>query len=259
MEVAALVQALSQHIVYSESSSVDTNRKLWNRYAEDWKPDANFVTKMADNLPDERDLELLGNEWSDKQSFETTIKDYFVPYLSSQFIVAEIGSGGGRVSCQVAPLVQQLECFDISAEMIKKAKQALTIKGLEKNVVFTLLDKCVLDRPDNHYDFIYAFDVFPHCDLHTIWKYLNEFKRCLKVGGRAIVHTANLNTEQGWQRFSKQQKYSEGGFYFVTNDIVNLLIKRCGGFKVIKYSVEDENTKNMYYLRDYIVLIEKIE
>jgi hypothetical protein len=83
MEVAKLVQALSQHIVYSESSSVETNRKLWNRYgnlcsmkacanivAEEWNPQAGFVTKMADNLQDQRDLDVLGNEWSDKQSLE---------------------------------------------------------------------------------------------------------------------------------------------------------------------------------------------
>jgi hypothetical protein len=108
-------------------------------------------------------------------------------------------------------------------------------------------------------------------DLHTIWQYICEFKRCLKVGGRALIHTANLATQQGWERFSKQKKYSEGrfalcfsnayfqgGFYFMTPDIVQLLVMRCGSLKIIKSSVEDETSGNMYYLRDYIILVEKL-
>lgn len=50
-ELLKLVQSLSEHLVYTESTNVETNRKLWNRYAQDWTQDAEFVTKMVANLP----------------------------------------------------------------------------------------------------------------------------------------------------------------------------------------------------------------
>lgn len=50
-ELLKLVQSLSEHLVYTESTNVETNRKLWNRYAQDWTQDAEFVTKMVGNLP----------------------------------------------------------------------------------------------------------------------------------------------------------------------------------------------------------------
>jgi hypothetical protein len=54
--------------------------------------------------------------------------------------------------------------------MIKKAKSAVSQKGIQ-NVEFTLLDKCILPRNDDHYDFIYAFDVFPHCGMICFVKF----------------------------------------------------------------------------------------
>ena len=41
------------------------------------------------------------------------------------------------------------------------------------------------------YDFIYAFDVFPHVDLHTVWQYLCMFKHLLAPGESSLVLCAS--------------------------------------------------------------------
>ena len=56
---------------------------------------------------------------------------------------------------------------------------------------------------------MYAFDAFVHVDLHTMWRYFQQFAKILKPGGRGYVSTANLMTEVGFERFSRQ---SEVGF-----------------------------------------------
>jgi hypothetical protein len=132
------------------------------------------------------------------------LNDFVFPYLTDSSIVAELGSGGGeiqscffflifclylsifffnscfillcstntyeigRVAVQVSPRVQKLYCFDIAEEMIKHAKEALKDR---QNVEFHLLHKPQFPTfLHNTLDFIYAFDVFPHIDLHTLWK-----------------------------------------------------------------------------------------
>ena len=41
---------------------------------------------------------------------------------------------------------------------------------------------------DNSVDFIWSFDVFVHIEPEDIDGYLQEFRRVLKPGGRAIIH-----------------------------------------------------------------------
>lgn len=46
-------------------------------------------------------------------------------------VVAEVGSGGGRVAAQVAGLVPRLVCFDISDVMLKRAQKTLKERNME--------------------------------------------------------------------------------------------------------------------------------
>lgn len=48
------------------------------------------------------------------------------PFIGDASDVAEIGSGGGRVAVRVAPRCASYACFDISLEMLKKARDALS-------------------------------------------------------------------------------------------------------------------------------------
>ncbi len=94
-------------------------------------------------------------------------------------------------------------------------------------------------------------------DLHTLWKYVQEFARVLRLGGHALIHTSNLLTQQGWDRFSQQKEYSVGGFYFTSPDVVRNLIKRTGVLEIVKESSESDE-ESMYYKRDYLVVVKKV-
>jgi len=141
--------------------------------------------------------------------------------------------------------------------MLAHAKKSLTQCN---NVEFVLLKHPELTHlNESSMDFVYAFDVFPHIDLHTIWKYIKEIKKVLKIGGKALIHTANIIAPQGWERFCNQTKYTAGGFYFMSPDIVHQLVEKAEGLKIIKKSSYEENSPCMYYMRDYIIVIERIE
>jgi SAM-dependent methyltransferase len=249
--------------VYTDSGNISTNRKLWDNYAKEWDPNREWVKRMAGNLSEEeKKLRHVGDEWSDVPSLNQVIREYIEPFVSKEFQVAEIGSGGGRVTtrvCELDEAPKSIHCFDISKEMLKRAYEAVQGITSKVDVKFCLLKEnsegLSAERFHNKFDFVYSFDVFVHMDLHTIWKYLNQIRGMLRPKtGKAFISTSNLNAPLGWKRFAKQEKFSVGGFYFVTPDLVRLLIKK-SGLKIVKESKIDAS--NLYYNRDYLVVLER--
>jgi SAM-dependent methyltransferase len=96
--------------------------------------------------------------------------------------------------------------------------------------------------------------VFVHLDLHVQYRYLRQLHDVLEPGGRALVHTANLRTPGGWERFASQPAPTIRGFFFVTPETIDLLAERAG-FVVERRSEIDPG--NFYYRRDYIALLRK--
>lgn len=210
-----VVHKLSSALVYPECSNSETNEKLWNLYAQQWKPDAPWVIKMGQDKTQSPGTayQCVGEEWSEKKDLQYIIETFIDPYVnSSSSHVGEIGSGGGRVAHQVYPRVKSLMCFDISQSMLDQARSYL---DKAPNVTFHHLTtgSGFPSEVYGTFDFIYSFDVFVHLDLHTIWQYFQELYKLLKVNGQAFISTANVMSPLGWARFSKQQKYSVGGFY----------------------------------------------
>lgn len=234
------------------TDNVAYNRDLWDRYADAWQADPKFRIRAAD-VPDEaHQVRTLGEEWGTIGDMEAVLADWLLPQLTPESVVAEVGVGGGRIADRVAPQVRELNCFDISARMLDAARGRLSGRP---NVKLHLLEVSGLpDGLDDRYDFAYAFDVFVHVDLHCQWRYLKDFARVLKPGGRALAHTANLTAPGGWERFSSQQRYLPEGFYFVTPDQVKWLAAKAG-LTVVRESKPDNG--NFYLERDYLILLEK--
>lgn len=63
---------------------------------------------------------------------------------------------------------------------------------------------------------IYSFDVFVHVDLHTFYHTLLNLKKLMNEKSRFIVSVANLCSELGFERFSKQKEFKVAGFYCKT-------------------------------------------
>lgn len=132
-------------------------------------------------------------------------------------------------------------------------------------------------------DIVYSFDVLPHVDLHTIFGYFKSIKSLLKPNPapgdatrprpRVFLHTANLCAPLGFDRFSKQSRYTAGGFYFLSPDIVRQLAAQTG-YRIVQESrcnasadadsapefqaARDARQKNIYYQRDFLFVMEVI-
>ena len=97
--VLALMQALQPAVVYTNESNVDTNRKLWDAYAQEWTPDEEWVRREAKRagVPEaemEEHLHFLGDEWTNKQDLDSVLGQYVFPYIKEGAVVGEVGSGG---------------------------------------------------------------------------------------------------------------------------------------------------------------------
>ena len=51
--VLNLIQQLGSAMVYPDCTNVETNRKLWDLYAQEWDPQVQWVQQMASHLPSE--------------------------------------------------------------------------------------------------------------------------------------------------------------------------------------------------------------
>jgi len=251
--VLQLLSTLQAAAVYTDSSNHETNQKLWDAYARDWGPDRDWVKRMAGHLPGGTcPLTCIGDEWSDEASLSAALNDWIVPHLGSDVQVAEIGSGGGRVAARVAGKVRKLVCFDLSAEMLKRAKKHLETLGVA-NAEFEQVDGSAAypQEYDGQFDFVYSFDVFVHMDLHQMYKSLRAMHRLLRPGGSCFVSFANLLAPDGWRRFARQQRFTVGGFYFVSPDIVRCLLEHAG---LVISKVSTFESDNTYLRRDLLVL-----
>lgn len=249
-----LVQNLVNPVPPGASNFLE-NRLFWENYAERWSP--RFVELDDTRVqPDEKPdfLECLGDEWGRKGDVDYVVRHYIHPYLNSESIAGEIGCGGGRIARRVAPMVKKLHCFDISEQMLNRARAALAGTA---NVQFVLLDSTKFPSElQGKLDFIYSFDVFVHLDLHTIWKYFQEIHAALRPAGRVFLHTTSLKAPGGWEFFASQDHYSATSHYFISPEIVETFASHAG-FKLLEQSEADKS--NFYLNRDFLFVMEKLK
>ncbi|OLP87612.1 putative alpha-1,2-galactosyltransferase [Symbiodinium microadriaticum] len=238
--VLELLKDLQKCAVYTDTPNHETNRKLWDAYAQSWSSDVAWVQRMSSHVSREAGaLKFVGDEWSDVESLDAVLSDWLYPHLEEEQklkTVAEVGSGGGRIAARVAPKVERLVCFDVSDGMLARASSRIAELG-HRHVEFRLVHGGAPYPEEYHtsFDFVYSFDVFVHMDLHQMRQTLHCIRAILRPGGFCFISFANLLAPDGWQRFAKQQKYSVGGFYFVSPDIVRCLLTHAG-FSLVRMS-----------------------
>jgi SAM-dependent methyltransferase len=237
------------------TTNFEENLSYWDTYPSIWDQRELLLMRAdPESLSDVdiNDFAVIGDEWGDRRSVAEVVDTCIRPYVSPAAVVGEVGCGGGRIARLVAPLVATLWCFDISPAMLERASKVLSNRP---NVRFGLLTSAPLSQhSDGTFDFLYAFDVFVHLDLHTQWKYLQEFYRLLRPGGRAFLHTSNLTTDAGWQRFASQPDYSFDGFWFTSPELLQTLVERAGLLVTEEPALDPGN---FYRRRDYLLIVER--
>lgn len=92
----------------------------------------------------------------------------------------EIGSGDGTVARMLAPQCLSLDCNDISASFLEKARANC---AEYTNLSFHRIEDNYLDHlPAESYDFGFSLHVFIHFNAYDVFNYLLAVKRLLKPG-----------------------------------------------------------------------------
>lgn len=105
----------------------------------------------------------------------------------------EIGSGEGTVAKLLSPHCASLDCNDISASFLERARK--TCAGCP-NVSFHQIQSDYLDYlPSNSYDFGFALHVFIHFNPYDMFNYLESVRRILKPGGKFYFDACSLGEQ----------------------------------------------------------------
>ena len=103
-------------------------------------------------------LTHLGDEWGTKADVDRIVDEYILPYVATQSVVAEIGVGGARIASRVVMKPKELWCFDVSRQMLKRARSVLSVYPHAR---FLRLEQPRFpDEFEERFDFVYSFDVF---------------------------------------------------------------------------------------------------
>lgn len=251
-----LVRANQPRIKADARDNLAYNEALWDWYAERWGDERFRAEQLAHEGregAEAGDLVRLGEEWGRLDDAVQVIEEWILPHVGPDSVVGEIGTGGGRVATRVAPHVGEFHCFDVSRNMLGLVDRELRQLGVAARL-HHLPEPVLPAELDSSLDLLYSFDVFVHIDLHVQWRYVQEMARVLKPGGRGFLHTSNLTSRGGWERFAEQPHYRVEGFYFMTPEAVRTLVQRAG-LRIV--AEQSDVPGNFYYDRDYFVVVER--
>jgi len=131
--------------------------------------------------------------------------------------VLELGCGVGRIGHLLAPKVAHWEGADISANMLRVAKERL---AAHSNVGFTELARTTLAPiADASIDKAYCVAVFIHMDKEDFYLYLEELARVVKPGGLIYFDTWNLASKVGWRRYALEVAQYRGADIGTRKDV----------------------------------------
>jgi ubiquinone/menaquinone biosynthesis C-methylase UbiE len=113
--------------------------------------------------------------------------------------ILEIGCGVGRVGAALAPLCRRWVGADVSANMLRHARERLSAFDNVELVELNGWDLAPIQT--SSLDVVYCMVVFMHLDEWERYSYVREAMRVLRPGGRLYVDNFNLRSEPGWQFF----------------------------------------------------------
>jgi ubiquinone/menaquinone biosynthesis C-methylase UbiE len=152
----------------------DRSRAFWNEAARD---NAYWYVSSVGNYAARRDMAEF---WASGGTIWADLKNAIGYAPAPTHHVVEIGCGVGRMTRAVAPEVAHVDSFDVSTEMLDKARSA----GLP-NATFHLGEGFNLKPlPNATADAVIAYCVFQHLPTEeALASYLAEMVRVAKPGG----------------------------------------------------------------------------
>lgn len=193
-----------------------------------------------------------GEEWTPSPDWkDSLITNVLEKYIRPDAHVLEIGPGAGRWTESLLRLSAHLTAVDVSQKCIEICRAKF---AEERRATFLVNQGADLGRISNEsIDTICSIEVFVHINCSEVDRYVGEFHRVLKPGGRGIIHHgAAAGTTGGWRsdmsasdfvtilerrqlrvvdQFSQWNDESRGRRFNVSNygDVITVFEKPAGG------------------------------
>lgn len=147
----------------------------------------------------------LGEEWTESEEWRQSVIDHvLLPRVQEGGCVLEVGPGAGRWTETLVAVAGSLVLVDISERCISICRDRFGHIGTVSFYVTQGSDLAVVS--DESIDTVWSFDVFVHIHGADIARYVEEFSRVLKPGGRAVIHHADENGLRGGWRSAMTAK-----------------------------------------------------
>jgi SAM-dependent methyltransferase len=114
-------------------------------------------------------------------------------------VILEVGCGVGRVGKFLAPICRQWIGTDISANMLRFARQRL--QGLENVKLVELSGSALKEIPTASVDVVYCTIVFMHLFEWDRYRYVHDAHRVLRPGGRIFYDNMDIISPHGKMMF----------------------------------------------------------
>ena len=123
-----------------------------------------------------------GAAWVDEDLFLGPLLARLEPAMH----VLDLGCGGGRIARHVAPRVQEVVCADISASLLREARDNLA--GFDNVRYVRTRGFALPEFADRKFDLAYAQGVFSYLDANPVLALLDEVRRTLRPRGICLFN-----------------------------------------------------------------------
>lgn len=201
----------------------------WDKFATSGASDDQAHVGDQWNTP-----EQFGVKGVSPEEYPAFLDKHFIrPFFGDQCgVMLEIGPGGGRFTSFLIDRCTRIIAADTSPAMLKLLKKRFEGDGRLQPI---LLDGSGVPQvADRSLDTAFSWGVFVHLQHWDVFNYFTELKRTLKPGGKAIIQTANMDNDFGWQKFLKDLPTSlnrhkrPGSFSVMTPELMRMFIERAG-------------------------------
>ncbi|OQA24040.1 MAG: putative methyltransferase [Verrucomicrobia bacterium ADurb.Bin345] len=133
------------------------------------------------------DWSKAGEEWTESEAWkQALVTDVMAKHIQPSGTILEIGPGAGRWTEFLQKRAGRLLLADLSPKCIELCRERFSECS---NIEYHVTDGSRLEFiRDGSVDSIWSFDVFVHIGPPETEKYIAEFARILKPGGRGLVH-----------------------------------------------------------------------
>ena len=178
----------SYFLLYSLSAGIGSSlqRSMREREVQHSLPGMNTIARNYEQWQN-RNWEDGGEDWTYSVEWkQSLIDEVMLHYIEPERNILEIGPGSGRWTETLQKIASHLTLVDLSDHCIELCRNKF---GQFENLEFFVNDGASLSMVANEtIDFIWSFDVFVHINPEDTEKYLLEFVRVLRRGGRGIIH-----------------------------------------------------------------------